>query len=105
MFQKIILAVGALGLIYLGYTLFVQPNQFALEEGATNPLADGVLLKTQVFIERRSQLDRVTIDSKLFTDERFTALRSYTAALANQTVGKSSLFDVPGNTSDSADGE
>lgn len=105
MFQKIILTVGALGLMYLGYTLFVQPNQFALEAGATNPLADSVLVKTQAFIERRAQLDRVTIDSKLFTDERFTALRSYTAALANQTVGKSSLFDAPGNTADGGDSD
>ncbi len=96
MFQKIILGVGAIGLLYLGYTLFMQPNQFALEEGAVNPVADGMLNKTQVFINRRAQLDQVSIDSKLFTDERFTALRSYTAALSNQSVGKSSLFDVPG---------
>ncbi len=95
MFQKIILGVGAIGLLYLGYTLFMQGDQFALEEGATNPLADAVLVKTQVFIERRAQLDQVSIDGGLFADERFTSLRSYTAALANQEVGKTSLFEVP----------
>ncbi len=95
MFQKLILGVGAIGLLYLGYTLFMQGDQFALDAGATNPMADAVLLKTQVFIERRSQLDQVTIDGGLFADERFTSLRSYTAALSNQELGKSSLFDVP----------
>ncbi|MFN3693077.1 MAG: hypothetical protein ACK4SL_03210 [Candidatus Paceibacteria bacterium] len=95
MFQKIILGVGAIGLLYLGYTLFMQGDQFALEEGATNPLADAVLMKTQVFIERRAQLDQVSIDGGLFADERFTSLRSYTAALANQEVGKTSLFELP----------
>lgn len=95
MFQKLILGVGAIGLLYLGYTLFMQGDQFALDAGATNPMADAVLLKTQVFIERRSQLDQVTIDGGLFADERFTSLRSYTAALSNQELGKASLFDVP----------
>lgn len=97
MFQKIILGVGAIGLLYLGYTLFVQPNQFALDESAVNPVADGVLMKTQAFIARRAELDQVTIDGRLFADERFTALRSYTAALSNQSIGKSSLFDIPGS--------
>ncbi len=95
MFQKLILGVGAIGLLYLGYTLFMQGDQFALTEGAVDPLADAVLVKTQVFIERRSQLDQVAIDGGLFTDERFTSLRSYTAALSNQELGKTSLFEVP----------
>jgi hypothetical protein len=105
MFQKIILGVGAIGLLYLGYTLFVQGDQFALSEGAVNPLADAVLLKTQVFIERRAQLDQVAIDGQLFADERFTSLRSYTAALSNQELGKSSLFDVPTGTQGENSGE
>ncbi len=106
MFQKIILGAGAIGLLYLGYTLFVQGDQFALEEGAVNPMADAVLLKTQVFIDRRAKLDQVTIDGRLFADERFTSLRSYTAALSNQELGKTSLFDVPsGSQGESSSGE
>ena len=96
MFQKIIIGVGALGLLYLGYILFMQPNQFALEEGVVNPAADAIFNKTQVFIGRRAQLDQVAIDGKLFADPRFTTLRTYTSALSNQAVGKASLFDVPG---------
>jgi hypothetical protein len=93
--QKIFITIGAAGLIFLGYLLFVQPSQFSLDGGAVNPLADSVLAKTQVFIERRTQLDQVTLDSSLFTDPRFTALRSYTVALSAQSVGKTSLFDLP----------
>ncbi|MCU0678629.1 MAG: hypothetical protein MUF19_03550 [Candidatus Pacebacteria bacterium] len=93
--QKIFITVGAAGLLFLGYVLFVQPSQFALDDSAVNPLADSVLAKTQIFIERRAQLDQVSIDSALFTDPRFTSLRSYTSALSNQSVGKSSLFELP----------
>ncbi len=104
--QKIFITLGAAGLIFLGYLLFVQPSQFALDGGAVDPLADGVLAKTQVFIERRALLDQVTIDSALFTDPRFTTLRSYTTTLSNQAVGKTSLFELPPALQDaSASGE
>jgi hypothetical protein len=100
LFQKMFITVGAIGLLVLGYLLFVQPSQFSLDEGSVNPLADSVLAKTQVFIERRAQLDQVSIDSTLFSDPRFTGLRSYTAALSTQSVGKSSLFEIPSSLED-----
>jgi hypothetical protein len=98
--QKFFITVGAIGLLVLGYLLFVQPSQFDLAGGAVDPLADGVLVKTQVFIERRAQLDQVTIDSTLFSDPRFTTLRSYTSALSTQSLGKSSLFELPSSLED-----
>jgi hypothetical protein len=101
-FQKIFITIGAAGILFLGYLLFVQPSQFALDGGAVNPLADSVLAKTQVFIERRIQLDQVVLDSSLFTDPRFTSLRSYTAALSTQSIGKTSLFEMPPALEDSA---
>ena len=93
--QKVLIAGGAIGLIFLGYKLFVQPSQFDLVEGAVNPLADSVLVKTQAFIERRAQLDQVTIDGRLFADARFTSLRSYSSPLSEQPLGKASLFELP----------
>lgn len=100
LFQKIFITIGAAGLIFLGYLLFVQPSQFALDGGAVDPIADGVLAKTQVFIERRALLDQVSIDGSLFTDPKFTALRSYTTALSSQSLGKSSLFELPPSLED-----
>ncbi len=93
--QKILITLGAVGLMLLGYFLFVNPSQFALQESAVNPLADSVLIKTQAFIARRAALDRVEITSELFSDTRFTGLRSYTTPLAEQDLGKRSIFDVP----------
>ncbi|MFM2340128.1 MAG: hypothetical protein RLZZ360_764 [Candidatus Parcubacteria bacterium] len=95
MIQKIILGIGALGLFYLGYVLFIQTDEFALEDSAVNPMADNLVAKTQVFIGRRAQLDQVAIESALFTDPRFTTLRSYTTELSDQSVGKSSIFELP----------
>ncbi len=93
--QKTLIIGGSIGLIALAYFLFFQPSQFELEAGESNPLADAVLAKTQVFIELRAKLDTVVIDSDLFADERFTGLRSYSSTLADQPIGKTSLFDLP----------
>lgn len=93
--QKILIVGGAIGLIALGYFLFVQPSQFGLEGGASDPLADSVLVKTQAFIARRAQLDQVVISPALFSDTRFTTLKSYTSEVATQSVGKTSIFDLP----------
>lgn len=93
--QKILITGGALGLIALGYFLFVQPSQFGLEGGAVDPLADSVLVKTQAFIGRRAQLDQVTIDASLFSDARFTSLRSYSSEVGTLPLGKNSLFELP----------
>jgi hypothetical protein len=70
-------------------------------------MADQMLLKTQVFIERRAKLDQVAITSELFSDPRFTSLRSYSPALAEQTLGKPTLFSLPAGLSTVAedDGE
>lgn len=99
MYQKIILGIGALGLFYLGYVLFFQSNQFALDDEYVNSATENLVAKTQVFIERRAQLDSVSLDGGLFTDERFTSLVSYTTTLSNQTVGKTSIFDLPNEIS------
>jgi hypothetical protein len=93
--QKVLIIGGGIGLAALAYFLFVQPDQFELEAGGVNPVADAVLAKTQVFIERRAQLDAVSINTDLFADERFTGLRSYSSALADQAIGKNSLFQLP----------
>lgn len=95
MFQKLIIILGAIALLAIGYFLFVQQDQFSLNAEDTNPLADQVLAKTQVFIQRRASLDAVEISPKLFSDARFTSLRSYTSNLSDQSLGKSSLFDLP----------
>lgn len=86
-----VLLVGGI-LLALGYYLFFAPGNSVLV-GNTEPLNTTLLLQTQEFIERRQQLDIVTLDTALFTDPRFTSLRSFETPVAPQAMGKNSVFD------------
>jgi hypothetical protein len=91
--QNIVIGVIGLVLIALGYFLFIKPSSFSLGGEAMSPLDDQVQARTQEFIARRDQLNQVTLDQSVFSDSRFTSLRSYTPPVTDQTLGKSSVFD------------
>lgn len=48
--------------------------------------------KTQGFIERSAQLQKITIDQSFFTDPTFTSLRSFSTDVPEQTVGRTDIF-------------
>jgi hypothetical protein len=107
MSNNLIILILAVILLVLGYFIFIKPSDFALSSQAANPMADQMLLQTQVFIERRTKLDSVAISSELFSDPRFTSLRSFSPALTEQTLGKPTLFTLPAGLAPavSSDGE
>ncbi|MFM2424165.1 MAG: hypothetical protein RLZZ70_556 [Candidatus Parcubacteria bacterium] len=91
------LLLGAAALLVLGYFVFIQGNDFELSPDAVSPLSDQVLAKTQAFIAHRNTLDSVNISPVLFSDSRFTSLRSFTPNLVERPVGKDDLFaPLPG---------
>jgi hypothetical protein len=93
------LLLGAIALLVLGYFVFVQGNDFALSPEAASPLSDQILAKTQAFIAHRSTLDTVDISPAIFSDARFTTLRSFTPNLVERPLGKDDLFaPLPGQS-------
>ncbi len=92
--QNIIIGVIGLLLVGLGYYLFAGGNSFNLTD-AVSPVDDQVLMKTQVFIERRTKLQAVSITGELFNDPRFTALQSNSTILPEQPIGNRNLFVSP----------
>ncbi len=89
--QYIVLAIITMLLLGLGYFLFFHTSS---QQAAANAIvADQLLLKTRVFIERRAQLQAVSINQSVFNDPRLTGLRSYTTTSDNPPLGRDALFD------------
>jgi hypothetical protein len=76
----------------LGYYLFVQKDQseLSLEGGG---VVEGLFADVQKYTERRQQLDRIRLDTSLFTDERFRSLVGYSTEVPEQPIGRENPFD------------
>lgn len=54
--------------------------------------SESVVASTQIFMQRRAQLEQLAIDNTLFTDPRFRSLRSFTTPVAERPVGRDNPF-------------
>jgi len=87
----LVLVVGVV-LFGGGYFLLFSPSSFLLEN-ANGPIDAQILFETQQFIAHRQVLEAVSLNTELFSDTRFTLLQSFASPVADQPIGKTSLFD------------
>lgn len=91
--KNIVVPLLAVTLTYAAYVFFIQGDT-VVDDGAT--LTDEVLLRTQVFIERRALLDTVAIDVALFEDPVFRSYRSFATPVEDEPFGRSNPFGRTG---------
>lgn len=77
----------------LGYFLFIQTDSTPLSIDGYAEISSQLLIKTQVFIDRRQQLENTQLDLAVLTDSRFVSLRSFETEVPEQTVGKNNIFN------------
>ncbi len=77
---------------FLGYYLFVQKDQtdLALEGGDT--VAE-LFAQVQKYIERNQQLQRISLNTEMLSDERFRSLVGYPTDVPQQPIGRENPFD------------
>ncbi len=91
---KNILIFGALFIMVLfGYYIFANRDAMMLSFTTATSDTSDLLSKTQVFITRRADLESRLLDTSLFSNERFTSLRSYHVGVPEQTLGRRNIFD------------
>lgn len=79
-------------LAFLGYYLYNQNQQTGLSYADDNYSTEQMLNNTQVFIERRSLLDAVTLDTDIFIDPVFQSYRSYRSPEVVVPIGRDNPF-------------
>lgn len=82
-------------LLGLGYYMISQSDSVTLSTDGVSLVSDNLLANTQAFIDRGATLQQLQIQTDIFTDTRFTSLRSYATAVPEQSVGRSNIFDAP----------
>lgn len=91
--KNIIVPLLAVTLAYAGYVFFIQGGTVP-NEGAV--LTDEVMLRTQVFIERRALLNTVSVDTALFEDPVFRSYRSFSNEIPDEPIGRFNPFSITG---------
>jgi hypothetical protein len=78
---------------FLGYYVFMQKGttELALDGSA---VTKDLFVDVQKYIERRNVLDKVTMDTSVFNEERFRSLKGYPTDVPTQPKGRVNPFDT-----------
>lgn len=92
--KNLLIGVICIVIFIFGYYFLTQSNaDFTLDSFTAD--SDQLVNRTSVFIVRRSQLEALDLQTKLFTDPRFTSLKSYSTPVPDQPVGRDNIFAAP----------
>ncbi len=90
--KNLIIILGLITVAFAGYFMFMQQSATTLSFDTNDEVLQNMLANSQIFIERRQQLQNVTLDTGFFTDPRFTSLRSFDTPIVEQPVGRLDPF-------------
>lgn len=98
--KNIVTILGLLTIVFAGYYFYEQ--NASLDTSTDDFALQQMLASTEVFIVRSQELDQMNFDLSVLEDERFKTLRSFTAPVQEQSVGRPDPFaPVNGYTSNS----
>ncbi len=91
--KNIVVPLLVATLAYAAYVFFIQGDTVSQNDAT---LTDDVLLRTQVFIERRALLGTVAIDVALFEEPVFRSYKSFSDGVPSEPFGRSNPFGRTG---------
>lgn len=96
--KNLVIILGLATVGFAAYFVFMKQADPAISFETNQAMLESMLANSQLFIERRQQLETVSLDTSLFDDERFTSLRSYSRPVEEQLIGRDDPFQpVVGN--------
>lgn len=90
--KNLVIILGLITVAFAGYFMFMQQDATTLSFDANDQVLQNMLTNSQVFIERRQQLERIVLDTSFFTDPRFTSFQTYDTGIVTQPIGRSDPF-------------
>jgi hypothetical protein len=90
--KNLLIILALVTIAFGGYFVFVQNNSTTLDTGSSTQSFETMLLNTQVFIERRQELDGISLDLSIFENPKFTSLRSFTGDIKEIPLSRPDPF-------------
>lgn len=90
--KNLITVLGLITVAVAGYYVFTQQSGNSVTFRTNEAELQNMLANTQVFVQRRQQLEQIKLDITFFEDERFRSLRSFTQPVREQPIGRPDPF-------------
>lgn len=91
--KNIFIALAVLTAVFAGFYMYLQYKSGDSSMGQ-NELIEAMVARTQVFIERRTILDSIDLQTEIFTDPVFTSYRSFSEPVIPESFGRENPFVV-----------
>ena len=95
--KNLVLVLGLCTVAFAAYYVYSGQTGGSLSFESNDQVLQNMLSNSRLFIERRQELEAVSLDVTFFEDERFTSLSSYTRPVTEQPVGRSDPFATVAN--------
>lgn len=92
--KNLIVVLGLITVAFGGYFVFMQQSATTLSFDTNDAVVQNMQANSQLFIQRRQQLEKVELDISFFNDDRFVSLQSYTTPIVEQSVGRDNPFQT-----------
>lgn len=90
--KNLLIILGLITVAAAGYYLFSIRSATTLDTAVSGQSLESMLQNTQVFIERRQELDQIKLDVSVLEDPRFNTLRSYSDPVEEKPIGRPDPF-------------
>jgi hypothetical protein len=90
--KNLIVILGLITVAFGGYFMFMQQSATTLSFEANDNTLRNMQANSQLFIQRRQQLQAIELELSFFNDDRFLSLQSYDTPIVEQPVGRSNPF-------------
>ena len=95
--KNIVIVLGLATVGFAAYFVFMKQEDPVVSFETNEAMLESMLANSQLFIERRQNLETISLGTDLFDDERFTSLRSYSRPVEEQSVGRPNPFEPVAN--------
>jgi len=90
--KYLVIFLGLATVGFAAYFVFMKDADPVVSFESDPAMLEAMLANSQLFIERRQNLEMISLEVDLFTDERFTSLKSYTRPTIKPPVGRPDPF-------------
>ena len=91
-FKNLVVILGLISVGVAGYFMFMQGTDSPFSFEVNSEDIQSMRENSQLFIQRRSQLNSIQLEVTVFDDPYFTSLRSFDRPIEEQPVGRDNPF-------------
>ena len=93
--KNIVVILLALTAAFAAYYFYIQDKNMSLDTDGGVDVTDEILMNTQLFIEHRTTLSAIQMNTDIFENEVFLSYQTFAKPLPDESYGRQNPFANP----------